>query len=291
MRSSTIEAPQGGSQEADDDRPNVTYLTTEQLAARIHYDPRTIRTRLKDTKLLEGVHYIRPFGGRKLLFVWEAIEREFNLAPVPAAKLSELPAPPMGPAPEVAAAAQAGRAAMDAARQALEAANEAIEAAQRAHAGAPAAGSVRAAHKPGDPVLSPPPAGWSEAEIVQLVATGGSPEALAALAEATGRSPRSVRERWSRLMRETNIKPRTNARAPILRWTQEELEWLRAHYANASAEDLVVRFPHRRLIAIRIRASEMGLTLPRKVASSRARDRKKAGSLGPMASESEPVVA
>jgi hypothetical protein len=22
------------------------------------------------------VHYIRPFGGRKLLFVWEAIERD-----------------------------------------------------------------------------------------------------------------------------------------------------------------------------------------------------------------------
>jgi hypothetical protein len=26
--------------------------------------------------LLEGIHYIRPFGGRKLLFVWEAIERD-----------------------------------------------------------------------------------------------------------------------------------------------------------------------------------------------------------------------
>lgn len=59
---------------------SATYLTTEQLSERIHYDPRTIRTRLKDSVLLEGVHYIRPFGGRKLLFVWEAIERDIGLA-------------------------------------------------------------------------------------------------------------------------------------------------------------------------------------------------------------------
>ena len=53
-----------------------TYLTTEQLSERIHYDIRTIRDRLKDSVLLEGVHYFRPFGGRKLLFKWDAIERD-----------------------------------------------------------------------------------------------------------------------------------------------------------------------------------------------------------------------
>lgn len=57
-----------------------TYLTTEQLATRIHYDPRTIRNRLKDSVLLEGVHYIRPFGGRKLLFLWEPIQRDIGRA-------------------------------------------------------------------------------------------------------------------------------------------------------------------------------------------------------------------
>ena len=56
----------------------ATYITTEQLAERIHYDARTIRTRLKDAVLLEGVHYIRPFGGRKLLFIWEAILRDIG---------------------------------------------------------------------------------------------------------------------------------------------------------------------------------------------------------------------
>lgn len=59
---------------------NETYLTTDQLAERIHYDARTIRTRLKDAVLLEGVHYIRPFGGRKLLFIWEAIQRDIGRA-------------------------------------------------------------------------------------------------------------------------------------------------------------------------------------------------------------------
>ncbi len=54
----------------------ITYLTTQALAERIHYDVRTIRNRLKDSVLLEGVHYIRPFGGRKILYLWEAVERD-----------------------------------------------------------------------------------------------------------------------------------------------------------------------------------------------------------------------
>ena len=54
----------------------MTFLTTCELAERIKYDVRTIRERLKDSVLHEGVHYIRPFGGRKILFIWEAIERD-----------------------------------------------------------------------------------------------------------------------------------------------------------------------------------------------------------------------
>jgi hypothetical protein len=51
-------------------------LTTEELSARIKYDVRTIRERLKDSVLLEGVHYIRPFGGRKILYVWDRIAQD-----------------------------------------------------------------------------------------------------------------------------------------------------------------------------------------------------------------------
>jgi len=53
-----------------------TFLTTEELADRIKYDPRTIRNRLKDSVLLEGIHYIRPFGGRKILYLWEIILKD-----------------------------------------------------------------------------------------------------------------------------------------------------------------------------------------------------------------------
>lgn len=53
--------------------PEQTYLTTEELAARIRYDARTVRDRLKDSVLLEGRHYFRPFGGRKTLYIWENI--------------------------------------------------------------------------------------------------------------------------------------------------------------------------------------------------------------------------
>lgn len=52
------------------------YLTTEELAQRIKYDARTIRERLKDSVLLEGVHYFRPFGGRKILYIWEKVEKD-----------------------------------------------------------------------------------------------------------------------------------------------------------------------------------------------------------------------
>lgn len=55
---------------------NENYITTEQLSQRIHYDVRTIRNRLKDSVLHEGVHYFRPFGGRKILYCWDAIERD-----------------------------------------------------------------------------------------------------------------------------------------------------------------------------------------------------------------------
>lgn len=57
-----------------------TYLTTEELSAVIKYDPRTIRERMKDSVLLEGIHYIRPFGGRKILYIWERIEEDMAKA-------------------------------------------------------------------------------------------------------------------------------------------------------------------------------------------------------------------
>ncbi len=68
----------------------TTYLTTAELAERIRYDARTVRERLKDSVLLEGRHYIRPFGGRKTLYIWESIKADMHRmavesAPIPMA--------------------------------------------------------------------------------------------------------------------------------------------------------------------------------------------------------------
>ena len=57
---------------------NLTYITTKELAERIHYNERTILNQLKDSVLIEGIHYIRPFGGRKILYVWERIEEDMT---------------------------------------------------------------------------------------------------------------------------------------------------------------------------------------------------------------------
>ena len=61
------------------DEQEPTYLTTEELAVKIKYDVRTIRERLKDSVLLEGTHYFRPFGGRKILYIWEVIQRDMRV--------------------------------------------------------------------------------------------------------------------------------------------------------------------------------------------------------------------
>ena len=53
---------------------NNTYLTTEELAERIKYEACTIRNQLKDSVLIEGIHYFRPFQGRKILYIWERVE-------------------------------------------------------------------------------------------------------------------------------------------------------------------------------------------------------------------------
>lgn len=57
-----------------------TYMTTEELATRLRYDARYIRSALKDAVFLEGIHYIRPFGRRRVLYIWEQIEQDMVMA-------------------------------------------------------------------------------------------------------------------------------------------------------------------------------------------------------------------
>jgi hypothetical protein len=58
---------------------SCTYLTTKELASKIKYTEMSIRNCLQDSVLLEGIHYIRPFGSRKVLYLWEVVEAEMRL--------------------------------------------------------------------------------------------------------------------------------------------------------------------------------------------------------------------
>lgn len=51
-----------------------TYMTPEMLSQRLPYSTRHIREYLKDRVFIEGYHYVRTPGGRRLLFVWERVE-------------------------------------------------------------------------------------------------------------------------------------------------------------------------------------------------------------------------
>lgn len=69
-----------------------TYLTAKELSQRIKYQPNVINNMLKDSVLIEGIHYIRPFGRRKVLYLWEAVERTMNVQAQAAAATSALAA-------------------------------------------------------------------------------------------------------------------------------------------------------------------------------------------------------
>ncbi|KWU01225.1 hypothetical protein AB4138_05985 [Vibrio sp. 10N.286.52.C3] len=53
-----------------------TLLTAKELASRIKFSANYINATLRDSLFIEGKHYIRPFNGRKILYIWEAIERD-----------------------------------------------------------------------------------------------------------------------------------------------------------------------------------------------------------------------
>ena len=55
---------------------NKTLLSADELAKRIKFSAAYINHGLKNTVFLEGTHYIRPFGGRKVFYIWEAVEQE-----------------------------------------------------------------------------------------------------------------------------------------------------------------------------------------------------------------------
>lgn len=110
---------------------------------------------------------------------------------------------------------------------------------------------------------------WSDEDVADLAATKGKASAMRVLAIRLGRTVRSVSERYKRLAVEVggSAPQRTNARGRVVPWTAAELDWLRRNYAGASVETLAGSLPNRSLAAIRVRASEMGLAMPRPAAA------------------------
>lgn len=124
---------------------------------------------------------------------------------------------------------------------------------------------------------------WDMDALLRLLQTRGDKAALKQFAKAQGRAVRSVFARYKRLHQTPKVSRKLAPRSKVEPWTQEEVAWLRRHYATSTAEELVARFPHRTLSSIRIRASEMGLTLSRSKATRLARERAALGSAGPRA--------
>ncbi len=66
-------------------------LTAKELAAQIKFSANYINSKLRDSVFIEGKHYIRPFNGKKILYIWEEVEAELyqsatrNLAYIPMA--------------------------------------------------------------------------------------------------------------------------------------------------------------------------------------------------------------
>jgi len=69
---------------------NLTFIDPDDLAARLHYKRETIMRTKLDSVFKEHIHYVRPFGGKKVLFIWENIQRdmlsgEFSTPAIPMA--------------------------------------------------------------------------------------------------------------------------------------------------------------------------------------------------------------
>lgn len=56
----------------------MTYLTADELASRLKYNRRYVTNILRTKCFEEGRHYVRPFGGRKILYIWENIESDLH---------------------------------------------------------------------------------------------------------------------------------------------------------------------------------------------------------------------
>jgi hypothetical protein len=53
-----------------------TYITLEELSLRTTYSKATLSRGHITQNMIEGIHFVRPLGGKKKLYIWDAIERD-----------------------------------------------------------------------------------------------------------------------------------------------------------------------------------------------------------------------
>jgi hypothetical protein len=51
-------------------------VTAVQLSTRLNYSSRHINEYLKDRVFIEGIHYVKLPGSRRILYIWDAIDRD-----------------------------------------------------------------------------------------------------------------------------------------------------------------------------------------------------------------------
>lgn len=73
---------------------DLTLLSPDEVAQKLNMSTRYFRNVVMKRALVEGVHYIRPFSGRKILLIWERVEEEIlrDLVDVQIQPKSEKPA-------------------------------------------------------------------------------------------------------------------------------------------------------------------------------------------------------
>ena len=55
----------------------TTYMKAAELAAHIPYKARYINEYLKDRVFIEGTHYVRLPGSRRIMYIWETIQTDY----------------------------------------------------------------------------------------------------------------------------------------------------------------------------------------------------------------------
>ncbi len=55
----------------------ITYMQAAELATHIPYKARYINDYLKDRVFIEGTHYVRFPGSRRVMYIWEAIQTDY----------------------------------------------------------------------------------------------------------------------------------------------------------------------------------------------------------------------